>query len=128
MKHEKERTARRDKNGTIYAYGKFWTEETLAKYRIYQEKHRKAHYRACNIRFSKVSDLKLIEYIESQENIIDYFRQLIKADMEAKGLRTEPTEEEKMKAQAEVEEAMMKYLTPDVKKYLEENGEEPENE
>lgn len=124
MKHEKERTAKHYKNGLIYASGKFWTEKSLIQYREYQDKHRKAHYRACNLRFLRVEDLKLIEHIEAQESIIDYFRNLVRADMEAQGLRTEPTEEEKQQARKEVNAAMEKYLTADVRKMLEENGEE----
>lgn len=80
------KTAVTSKDGkTVYAQGRMWDSDKLKEYRDYQHRFAKK-YRLFTFRFdqTKVDDLALVKYLESQESLTGYLRDLVTKDMESK--------------------------------------------
>lgn len=65
---------------------KIWSEKTLEWYRAYQRDYHKNRLRQFTIRYDRINEKKLIEYLESQENVTKYLKELQIADMKKKKL------------------------------------------
>lgn len=59
-----------------------WNEETLKKFRKYQNAFIRNTYQAYTVRFNKEKDSDVIDFLEKKGKITDYIRKLIEADME----------------------------------------------
>ena len=68
----------------VYAQGKMFSKESYKHYREYQQEYQKKTYRMFNIRFSYTNDAELIEWMENQEQLAPYIRDLVTKDMEKK--------------------------------------------
>lgn len=79
MKHSTTKKAVKSKNG-IYANGRIWTPEQYDRFRKYQVAFTKKHYRTFAIRFARDTDADIIEYLEKQDNVVEYLRKIIRAD------------------------------------------------
>ena len=55
----------------------------------YMEKYRKANLRYIPIRFRKVEDEKMLEWLDGKESKSQYIKELILKDMELNGVKNE---------------------------------------
>ena len=82
------KTAQTSKDGkTVYAQGRMWDADDLKAYRDYQHEFAKK-YRLFTFRFDQtsVNDRALVKFLEDQENLTGYLRDLVTNDMESKNL------------------------------------------
>ena len=79
MKSTKKKAVTR--NGKVYAQGTIWDIEKLKEYRKYQNEYNKQKYRPFIIRFNKEKDDDIIKHLESQDNLVEYLRNLIRDDI-----------------------------------------------
>ncbi|MBR0417879.1 MAG: hypothetical protein IJI66_01775 [Erysipelotrichaceae bacterium] len=86
MKSTKSKVRRRD--GIVFAAGKTFSESSYKNMRAYQDSYEKEKYRRFNIRMRFEEDGDIIEFLESQNNLYEYMRKIIRADMKKKGLKT----------------------------------------
>lgn len=61
-----------------------WKKEALESFREYQNDFIRKHYQAYTIRFVKEDEKEMIDFLKTQDNLTDYIRQLILADMKKK--------------------------------------------
>ena len=87
MRSTKKKAVVSNKTHTIYACGKIWDKDSLKRYREYQSEFLANRYRQFIIRMSKLTDAGIIEFMESQDNLTGYIRELIQKDMDAKGFQ-----------------------------------------
>lgn len=63
----------------------------LKEYRVYQRQYTKENYKGYAIRFRLDDDSDIIDFLENGKMVHDktkYFRDIIRADMKKKGLKT----------------------------------------
>ena len=70
-----------EKDGLVYAQGKVWTKEQHLKFRQYQNEYNRNRYQLFGLRFNKETDQEIIDYLKAQDNLTDYFRKVVLADM-----------------------------------------------
>ena len=78
MKSTKSKVSK--KGEMIVSAGRTYSPEALKKFRQYQTKYEKENYRRISLRI-RSTETELIEWLESQENVMEYIRSVVKADM-----------------------------------------------
>ena len=92
MKSTKSKLVR--KKDRIISPGRVWSREAFDRTRDYQISYYKENYRSFNIRFSRKNDQEIISYLESQDNLAGYIRELVTKDIEKKKKRQLKEKEE----------------------------------
>lgn len=87
MRSTKKKSVKSLKTKTVYACGRIWSEDDLKSYRDYQNDFLIKTYRPFIFRMSKLKDADVIEFMESQDNLTGYIRNLIREDMKVKNFR-----------------------------------------
>lgn len=59
-----------------------WNEESLKKFREYQNAFIKNTYKAYTIRFNREKEKNIIDFLEKKGKTTDYIRKLIEKDLE----------------------------------------------
>lgn len=71
--------------GKIYAsYGRTYSKEAFQNFREYQTKYEKEKYRRFNVRFRYGEDQDIIDFLEAQDNAMEYIRNTLRKDIEKK--------------------------------------------
>lgn len=73
-----------EKDDMIYAQGKMWSRKSYMHFRQYQTEFNKKRYRMYGIRMLNEADSDLIKWLDSQENLNLYLKDLIAKDMKKK--------------------------------------------
>ena len=73
-----------EKDGLVLAQGRIWTDEQYLRNKQYKAEYNRKKYKMYGIRFLNESEQDIIEYLNGQENLNQYFRELILADMKKK--------------------------------------------
>ena len=68
----------------VFAQGRKWNKESLAKFRHYQSEFVKENYQTITVRLRKRVAADIIQQVVSQDNASEYFRKLVRADIAAK--------------------------------------------
>lgn len=84
MKDTKSKSVKDKSKGVTYSAGRIWTDKQLENYRKYQVNFLRDTYRTFVIRLKKEGDKKMIDYLTKQDNVTDYIKTLIQADMKKK--------------------------------------------
>lgn len=84
MKSTKKKAVASKKSDEIFANGRVWTPEQLASYRKYQKDYVKSTYRSFFFRCNNDKESDLIEWLQMQDNLAGYLKDLVRADMEKK--------------------------------------------
>ena len=124
MRSTKKKLVKSPKTQTVYACGRIWNEDHLKSYREYQRDFLVKTYRPFIIRMSKMKDADMIEFMESQDNLTGYIRDLIRKDMEAKNYRMSDEARQKIELASlgdSLTEADIKALDEAAKEYAEED-------
>ena len=129
----KKKLVKSPKTQTVYACGRIWTDESLKAFREKQSEFIKDTYRPFIIRMAKLKEADIIEYMESQDNLTGYIRDLIRKDMEAKNYRMSDEARQKIELASlgdSLTEADIKALDEAIKeiKDVNENLEKKEGE
>lgn len=85
MRSNKKNSVTSKDGKTVYAQGRMWDADKLKDYRDYQHRYIKK-YRLFTFRFDQTNqnDLALARFLEDQENLTGYLRDLVTNDMESK--------------------------------------------
>ncbi len=124
MRSTKKKAVVSTKTQTVYACGRIWNKDDLKSYRKYQKDFLVKTYRPFIIRMSKMKDADVIEFMESQDNLTGYIRNLIRKDMEVKNFRMSDEARQKIELASlgeSLSEADMKALDEAIEEYDEEN-------
>lgn len=81
MKSTEKKAVESKKKGVVYAQGRMWKKSQLEDFRAYQTEYNKNTYRTFVFRVSKEKEGDIIKYLESQENLTEYLKILIREDM-----------------------------------------------
>lgn len=68
------KTVRSYKQDVVYSAGRIWTTQKLKDYRKYQAKYVKSKYRTFVVRFNYEEEAKLINFLQSQDNLTETVR------------------------------------------------------
>ena len=84
MKDTKSKSVKDKSKGVTYSAGRIWTDKQLENYRKYQVNFLRDTYRTFVVRLKKEGDKKLISFLEKQDNVTEYIKNLIVEDMKKK--------------------------------------------
>lgn len=84
MKSTKKKAVASKKSDEIFANGRVWTKEQLSSYREYQKEYIKSTYRSFLFRCNSEKESDLIEWLQMQDNLAAYLKDLVRADMDKK--------------------------------------------